>query len=137
MVKRSITKLAGQLRDLEASRDDPSKTDRAKQLLGKLEGLDKEFRAAHLDVMGLIDEDTPEMEKEDEVLDKHEDDITAMNLHLQTLIESSTPPASTGATRPLSRKLSRIERCLNEADESLSSLDVGHDEVPLLEQHQE
>ena len=59
-----------QLRDLEANPDDPSQNEQIKQLLGKLEGLDKEFRAAHLDVMDLIEEDSPDQEKEDEILDK-------------------------------------------------------------------
>lgn len=137
MVKRSVTKLLNQLKDLDASPDDASKADRAKQLLGKLEGRDKEFRTAHLDVMGLIEEGSPDMEKENEVLDKHEDDVSAATLHLQALVKPVTPPASTDATRPLSRKLSRIERCLRETDRSLSMLDDRHDEVPLLEQHQE
>ena len=137
VVKRSLARIVNQLRDLEANPEDSSQNDQIKQLLGKLEGLDKEFRASHLDVMDLIEEDSPDQEKEDEILDKHEDDVAATTLRLQTLLKSTSPPSSTDVTRPLSRKLSRVERCLEEADRSLSLLDASHDEVPLLKQHQE
>jgi hypothetical protein len=46
-------------------------------------------------------------------------------------------PSSSDATRPLSCKLSRIKRCLEDTEKSQSSLDGGRVETPLLEQHRE
>ena len=72
MIKRSLTNLYNQLKELEASTDEAAKPNRAKQLMAKLEVLDKGFSAAHLDVMDLEDEESPDLEKEHEAMDKHE-----------------------------------------------------------------
>ena len=80
VVKRSLTNLYNQLRELEASTDETTKCDRAKQLMMKLEALDKDFSAAHLDVIDLVDEEASDLEKEHEVMDKHEEDVTAASL---------------------------------------------------------
>ena len=78
--------------------------------------------------MDLIEEDSPDQEKKDAILDKHEDDVAATTLRLQALLKSTSPPSSTDVTRPLSRKLSCVEHCLEEADRSLSLLDASHDD---------
>ena len=99
-----------------------------------LEVLDKRFSAAHLDVMDLVDEESPDLEKEHEAMDKHEEDVTYASLRLHAL--SKTTSSSSEVTHPLSRKLSRIKRYLGDTNESLS-LDSSRVETSLLEQHQE
>ncbi len=135
VVKRSLTNLCNQLRELEASTDETTKPDRARQLMMKLEALDKDFSVAHLDVIDLVDEESPDLEKEHEVMDKHEEDVTSASLRLRALLKAV--PSSSDAIRPISRKLSRIKRYLVDTEESLSSLDGSHVEASLLEQHQE
>ena len=64
VVKCSMTKLYCQLKDFESSPVESTKAERAKQLLSRLEGLDKDFRSAHLDVIYLVEDDSPDIEKE-------------------------------------------------------------------------
>ena len=63
-----------------------TKPERAKQLLSRLEGLDKDFRSAHIDVVDLVEDDSPDIEKEYEAMDKHEDDVSSASLRLQALL---------------------------------------------------
>ena len=124
MVKRSLTNLYNQLRELEASTDETTKPDRAKQLTMKLEALDKDFSAVHLDIIDLVDEEASDLEKEHEVMEKQKEDITSASLRLRTLLKAA--PSSSDATHPLSRKLSLIKRCLEDTEQSLSSFDGSH-----------
>lgn len=137
VVKRSVTNLLNQLRGVEAEPKATTKTDRAKQLITRLEALDKDFRTAHLEVISVLEEDSPDLEHECTVMDKHEDDVADASLRLQALLKPAPPLADASSTRLHSRKLSRIERCLKDTETSLEMLDDHHDEVPLLEQHQE
>ena len=85
VVKHSITRLVNTLRTLEAISDALGVVDQAKQLIAKLEGFDKDFRSIHYEIIVLFDEDSEDLEKEHELLDKHEDDVMAMLLHLQKI----------------------------------------------------
>lgn len=139
VIKRSVTNLVNSLRRLEANAEDPSSADEAKRLISKLDALDKEFRAAHLEVISALDDDSPELEPQYEVMDKHEDDVAAASLRLQALLKPALSSADrdVSSVRPLSRKLSRVERSLRDTEASLALLDGDHDEIPLLENHQE
>ena len=68
----------------------------------KLEALDKHFRAAHLNVIDLVEEESPDLEKEHEVMDKHEEDVTSASLRLRALLKAT--PSSSDATRPIPSK---------------------------------
>ena len=109
-MKRSLTNLYSKIQDLEAEPDASATSDRAKQLLEKLESLDKDFRTAHLDVIDALEEHSPDLEAEHEVLDKHENDVSAASLHLQALAKPSSRSDDVSGVRPLSRKLSRAKR---------------------------
>ena len=74
VVRGSITRLATRLRELEEITDQPRTADHASQLLAKLESLDGEFKAIHFEIIDLIDE-SEDLEKEQTVLDKHDDDV--------------------------------------------------------------
>ena len=63
---------------------DPT-TDHAQQLTSKLDSLDSEFRAHHLKLIDLIDDD-PTLEKEQETLDKLDDDVSTLTIRLRQLI---------------------------------------------------
>lgn len=100
-------------------------------LAAKLETLDADFKAHHLQIVDLInDDDEEELEKEQETLDKHDEDVTS---HVVRLQQSSTPVVS-GNRKASSRKLLRLECCLNSTEEILVAL-PGDDGVSLLEQH--
>ncbi len=135
VIKRSITRLVNSLKTLEATPDAPGTVAHAKQLVMKLEGFDKDFRAAHFEIVDLFAEDKSEdLEREHEVLDKHEDDMTATSLRLQRLITLAPGSVDSGSEKPLSRKLGRVQRHLEETGTALSIAE-GHDDIPLLEQH--
>ena len=136
-MKPSLTNLFTKIKDLEAAPDAPTVTDRAKQLLERLESLDRDFRAAHLNVIDATDEDSPELDGEHEVLDRHEEDVSEASLSLQGLMKPASRTNDTSGVRLLSRKLSRAERCLRATEHALSSIDPVEGSVPLLEQHHE
>ena len=133
VVRRSLTKLYGTIRTLEATPD----VDHAKRLTSKLEELDKDFKSIQFGVVDLLDEDSEEMEKEQEALDKHEDDVTSASLRLQKLVKLSPSSVDTTGEKQSSRKLARIQRRLRETDEALVALKEDHDDMPLLERYQE
>ena len=136
VIKRSITRLVNNLSTLEVSSDDAATVDHAKQLITKLEGFDKDFRSVHFEIVDLFgEEESEDLEKEHEVLDKHEDDVTAALLRLQKL----TTPRRTdaGSEKLLSRKLARVLRRLEETGAALPSMEEDHDDASLLEQHLE
>ena len=109
VIKRSITRLVSNLSTLEVASDDAH----AKQLITKLEGFDKDFRSIHFEIVDLFgEEESEDLEKEHEVLDKHEDDVTAALLRLQKLTMSRRTNA--GSEKLLSRKLTRVLRRLEE-----------------------
>ena len=73
----------------------------------KVEALDKHFSTAHLDVIDLVDKELLDLEKEHEVMDKHEEDVTSASLRLHALLKAT--PSSSDATRPISCKLSCVK----------------------------
>ena len=102
-----------------------------------MEGFDKDFRSIHYEIVDLFDEDSDDLEKEHEVLDKHEDDVTATSLRLQKIIANSSSAMDAGNKKALSRKLARVERHLRGTEEALAPVKEDHDDVALLEQYQE
>ena len=58
---------------LEATPNAPRVADKTKQLITKLEGLNNDLRSIHYEIVDLFEEDSDDLEKEHEVLNKHED----------------------------------------------------------------
>ena len=119
VVKRSVTRLSTNLRSLEATPGASGVTDQAKQLLAKFDSLDKRFQSLHLEIVSFLEEDSADLEKENEVLDRFEDDIAALSLRLKKLSAPSVT-AETSAGKQLSRKLIRVKRHLEQTSEGLS-----------------
>ena len=130
VAKRSLTNLFTKLKDLEDHRDVPTTVGQAEQLLARMQDVDKSFRVAHLDIIDSIEEDSSDLEKENEFLNQHEDDISSASLPLQALVKSDD-----SNTRPLSRKLSRVERHLRVTEKDLQSVGDSDGKTPLLEQY--
>ena len=68
VVRASITRLGNRLKDLEASSDTVRSSEHAKQLAIKLEALDVDFKALHLQLVDLLEE-AEELESEQDTLD--------------------------------------------------------------------
>lgn len=135
--KRSVTRLGNDLKTLESTPGDPGIVDHAKQLITRLEAYDKDFRAAHFDIVELLEEDSDDFEKEDEVLGAHEGNITSLLLRLQKIVKFGSSSTESSAGKLSSRKLSRVERRLRETEEALATMGKDGDETPLLEQYRE
>ena len=135
IVKHSITRLVNTLKTLEITPTAPGFADQAKQLVTKL-GFDKDFRSLHYE----ISESSRKIlmiSRKHEVLDKHEDDVTATSLRLLKLITCSSSVMDATTERASSRKLSCVERRLRATNDALALLKEDHDDVALLEQYQE
>ena len=139
VVQGSITRLANTLKDLEATPIGPGVGDSARQSATKLETLDKEFKSLYFEIVDLInDKEVGELNKEQEVLDRHDDDIEAIAIrHQQLITKYGNPTDTTGARKSSSQKLSRLEQCFNSADEEIATVRDGRSKVPLLEQYRE
>ena len=121
-MRASITRLATRFRELEETPDQPRTADHATQLLAKLESLDAEYKSIHFEIINLLD-DSDDLEKEQTVLDKNDDDVSTLTICLQTLSTPKTTeaPSTIDPRRPLSRKLARLEKGLHSIDSIISS----------------
>ena len=92
--KSSVTRIGNRLRELEADPGAADAPDRAKQLLRKLDDADSDFKALHFQVLDSIDDndDVEALEKEQDILDKHEDAVSEYILRIQNII--NVTPAS-------------------------------------------
>ena len=142
VVRASITRLGNRLKELEEAPDLPNTADHAQQLTSKLETLDSDFRVHHLQLVDLID-DAPTLEKEQDTLDKLDDDVSSLSVRLRQLIvrgrasKSATPTSGDGKASASSRKLLRLERGLNSTHEAVLALASDPSDHSLLEQYQE
>ena len=145
--RSSVTRLGNRLRELESDPEAAGVSDRAKQLLVKLDEADSDFKSLHYQVLDLIDESDDEaLMKEEDILDQHEDTVAALILRIQKIMTHTptahalTPPIELSTPDPhkmTARRLSRLELGLRNTESSLSGLSEDHDDSSLLEQFME
>ena len=56
VLRASVSRLSARISELEGTSDQPRTVDHARQLLTKLQTLDADYRALHLQIIDLIDE---------------------------------------------------------------------------------
>ena len=115
-MRASVTRLTGRIAELEGTPDQPRTADHARQLLAKLQTLDTNYRALHVQIIDLIDEaDTDALDAEQKHIDKLDDDVSGLTVRLQALITPPTaaPDAPALDRRPLKRRLARVQAGLN------------------------
>ena len=135
------------MRELESNPEAAGLSDRAKQLLVKLDEADSDFKSLHYQVLDLIDESDDEaLKKEQDILDHHEDAVAALILHIQKIMTHTptahalTPPIELSTPDPhkmTARRLSRLDLGLRNTESGLSDLSEVHDDSSLLEQFME
>ena len=91
VAKASLTRLDTRLKALEGATDQPTTRDSARQLSSKLKEYDAEFKAAHLSLIDLIDNEGA-LEGEQAALDAHEDLVASLALRIEALITSVDSP---------------------------------------------
>ena len=131
----SITRLEKRLRELEAISDQPTTADHAQELTVKLETLDVDFKAYHLQLVDLLDEGEGEvLEKEQEILDEHDDLVADTNIRLKRLGWIATP-LSVDHQKLSSRKLTHLKKVIIATRDAITALSIDHDDVSLIEQY--
>ena len=106
VVRASITRLITRQRELEDAAPELDTPRHAGQLLGKLKSLDEEFRGLHYEVIDLLDDGSEDAEQI--ILDKHDDDVSALTVRLESLSVVTVSPIA-DARKALSRRLSRLQ----------------------------
>ena len=96
VARSSVTRLGNRLRELESDPEAAGVPDSAKQIaLLKLDEADSDLKSLHFQVLDLIDENDDEaLKKEQDILDHHEDNVSALTLRIQR-ITTHTPIAHT------------------------------------------
>ena len=87
--RTSLTKLATKPNDLENKADEPTTLDLARRLKDRLDTLDSEFKTHHYAVVEQI-EDGTDLDREQETLDNHDNDVSAIAL----IALCASPPVS-------------------------------------------
>ena len=140
VVRSFITRLGTRLRELEDARDLPTTPAHAEQLTAKLETLDADFKALHLQIIDSIESDD-ELDGEQTILDQHDDRVSEFQMRLSTLCSISargpTPSGDTPEKILLSRRLSRLERKLHSSHSAIAALTSDHPDVPLIKEYKE
>ena len=120
-----MTRLAGRVAELEGTTDQPRNAEHARQLLAKLQTLDADYRALHLEIIDLIDEKEAEaLDAEQRHIDQLDDDVSGLTVKLQALITAA--PALDRRTlnrRSLNRRLARVRAGLNRIGEATADTD--------------
>lgn len=134
VAKASLTRLAGRLKDLESRKDDPSTQPLAQQMAKKLEELDADFRAQHLALIDLVeDEDTLAAEQVE--LDKHDDDLSVLLVRVRNLVGSACSGGE--PHKLLSRRLSLLKKGLTSLGEDIGKMESEPGDECLIRQHEE
>lgn len=105
-------------------------------LLDKLKSLNAKFRGLHYEVIDLIDDGSEDIvEAEQVILDKYDDDISTLTVHLESLSTASVSTTGIVDThKPLATRHSRLQTASKGISGIIHSTSV---EKPVLMQYQE
>ena len=118
----SLTRLFDKVKDIEEDSGREDAAARAKLLLDSLDRVDADYRSVHFKLIDLIpEEDASTLGKEQDHIDKFDDDVALIRLRLQPLIAAAPKLDSTAARKTLLRKLSHLEKSLCATSDDLRS----------------
>ena len=122
VVRASMTRLTGRVKELGSKADQPTTIDVARCSKENLELFDSEFKVHHLAVVDAIDgTDDTTLRKEQHILDKH-DKISALAVRLQKLIATCSTIADPDVRKIPSRRLTRLDKSLSSVADQVKSL---------------
>ena len=138
VVRASITRLTGRIKELESKADQPTTTDVARRSKENLESLDSEFKVHHLAVVDAIDgTDDTTLRNEQDILDEHDDEISALAVRLQKLIATCSTIADPDVRKIPSRRLTRLDKSLSSIADQVESLTGDSSNTCLIHQYEE
>ena len=107
VVRASVTRLTTRLSELESKVHEPSTAQRMSQ---RLESLDSDFKIHHYAVVDALREEHDDgAAAEQDVLDKHDDDIASLIARIEQLIVSCSSVAESGARSVAAHRLSQLK----------------------------
>ncbi len=140
VVKASITMLATKVTELEAIEHNLSVAARAQQFVRKLETLETDFKTHHFGVIDALD-DEDLVGAEQDVLDRHDDDIAELHSRLQVLCGSSLATHVSSGLIPdrtiVERRLAHLQVRLVAVNSDVARLTPEHRDVHLVHLYQQ
>ena len=116
VIRGQVTRIRTRLAQLNAKEDEPETSSHAWRMATRLEDLDAEFKIHHLALVDLIESDD-ELEKEQGVLDEHEDQVADLVVRIERLISSYSSIADGNLAEQsrvvLGRKLAHLTKCVD------------------------
>lgn len=127
VVRTSVTRLCTRLAGLEGP-------DAARRLTTTLQTLAAEFRVHHYAIIELTDDETA-LENEQDLLDKHDDEIAQLTTRVEKLVAACLSLDSNQPKIALKR-LKHLDKGLDTIFGGISSLPSGDDGICLLQQYE-
>ena len=138
ITRASITRLNTKLKDLETMVHEPTSSSLAQRMGQKLDILDAEFKKHHYALIDAIDETEAEvLDKEQDVLDRHDDDMTNLAMKIEQIIAICNLSSDSGAKMVALRRVTRLRTNLSTVDSEIRRLTTESAELHLLHQYQE
>lgn len=122
-------------RELEEKVHEPAMPSHAQRMSQRLEALDADFRTHHMAVINAMgDEDT---DKEQEILDAHDDKVGSLSYRLEQLSRIRAPGADTSDRTVATRRLSQLDAKLSTLSAAIGKLSGDAREVLLVHLYEE
>ena len=133
----SITCLTTRVRIAEARKEDLGIIDLSKKQKEKLESLDSDFRNHHFAIIDLLEEQS-DLESEQTILDKHDNEVINLTTRLDLLIDTSPrpQPSMLSVTKTPGRRLQHMCKSFTKVSDAVGEL-TEIDDVCLIRLHYE
>ena len=135
VAKASITRIQTRLSELERSPRESSTLDLARSLATRLQTLDQEYKVHHYAIIDLLDEEE-DLQREQETLDGHDDDVAQLSVRIQKLIDTSSS-SNSDQHKVASKRLRHLEKGISSTRDAITVLRPDDSNVCLLHQHEE
>ena len=119
VTRASITRLRSRLTELEVS-PEAGNLDSARLLASRLQALDAEYKVHHYAIINHLD-DEPALQREQEVLDEHDDEMAQLDVRVEKLITTCSS-ADSSQPKIASNRLKHLEKGLASINEAIPSL---------------
>lgn len=136
VTRSSITRLEKRVGELEALSRQPTNIEHAKELLRKLESLDSEFKKVHFEIVDIIDErDDETWEREQEILDEHDDQVDSLKVRVQLLCSTEDMPTDDPVKMSV-RQLAHLEREIALIRTDIKEIPEDMEDISIVEQYE-
>ena len=107
--------------ELKGKADQSTTLDIAQQTLQKLDTLEAKFKTHHYAIIYLIDGDD-DFRKEQELLDRHDNEMSTLVVHTQQLITACNSSSHSAARKLASQKLKLLQSSLSSLSDDVHSI---------------